>query len=311
MPEKSLHYKIALLIPCYNAESYIDNFITHINKLPEHFDEVIFYNDGSTDNTLNLLKESGYKYISSDFNKGPGYARNRLAEATVCDYIHFHDVDDVLEPIYLNGVKPFISGDYDAILCDADWVDPVYKKTVIKWEYKNELLKREGPAYLLLNPVGGINGLYKKATFLAIGGFDESLRIWEDSDLNLRLALTNKRIMFTENVLVTSIRHNNTLSSDNSRIRQNKISFLYKHINVADEKFQQQLIIEANKLYHEIVYNKDWPLYNSITKIFKANKLVPPVTNNLFASLLKKTIGSKTFTNLKLFYLKKFLKMKI
>src|SRR6201999_3278968 len=196
---------------------------------------------------LELLKRSGYKHLTSKVNRGPAHARNQLINAATCEYIHFHDIDDVMEPGYLAGVTPFFNNNYDAILCDADWIDPTTKEIIFNWEYKNSEFEQEGMAYLLRRPVGGINGLYKRSALLEIGGFDENLRIWEDSDLNLRLALDGKRIIFTESVLVTSLRYSQTASSDSSSIRKNKIAFLDKHINVADENFQKQLLIEANK----------------------------------------------------------------
>src|ERR1700744_6314926 len=125
---------ISLLIPCVNAENYIDNFILHLNTTELKFDEVIFYNDGSNDNTLEVLKKYGYKHLNSGINNGPGYARNRLAEAATFDYIHFHDIDDQFDPDFIAVINQYMPAKPDVIVGNADWI---YEQTgkVIKWRY--------------------------------------------------------------------------------------------------------------------------------------------------------------------------------
>ena len=73
--------KFSVIIPCYNASKFINsltNSIIHSDILP---DEIIFVNDCSTDNTLKILQDLKLEKIkkvvvSTDFNSGPGGARN-------------------------------------------------------------------------------------------------------------------------------------------------------------------------------------------------------------------------------------------
>ena len=91
--------KLSIVIPVYNGERFIKSCLDNI--LP-HLDdniELLFVNDGSTDNTEKLLKEDKfrgmYSCISID-NSGALNARITGTEAASGDYIYFMDVDDTL-----------------------------------------------------------------------------------------------------------------------------------------------------------------------------------------------------------------------
>ena len=79
--------KFTIIIPCYNVAKYIsktlDSVLTQTNKNIE----VLLINDGSTDNTLNILKEYEKQYphikVFDKFNGGVSSARNEgLKNAT-------------------------------------------------------------------------------------------------------------------------------------------------------------------------------------------------------------------------------------
>lgn len=88
--------KISVILPVYNAQDYIDNAIRSVlNQTLDDF-ELIVVNDGSTDNTLDIINEfndSRIKLISQK-NCGPGAARNRALEICEGEYVMFLDSDD-------------------------------------------------------------------------------------------------------------------------------------------------------------------------------------------------------------------------
>lgn len=99
---------ISFIITTYNSMHYIDRIINNINNqfLNLHsYDgiEIILVDDGSTDNTLEVIQKTFslhpcVKIISNTQNFGPGNARNRgLDNATGC-YVLFLDADDIYHP---------------------------------------------------------------------------------------------------------------------------------------------------------------------------------------------------------------------
>ena len=71
---------VSIIVPCYNCEKYIEENIQSILKQTYKNFEVIYINDGSKDNTLNILKkyvntDNRIKVIDSE-NRGVSHARN-------------------------------------------------------------------------------------------------------------------------------------------------------------------------------------------------------------------------------------------
>ena len=71
---------VSIIVPCYNCEKYIEENIQSILKQTYKNFEVIYINDGSNDNTPNIIKkyekiDNRIKVIDSE-NKGVSHARN-------------------------------------------------------------------------------------------------------------------------------------------------------------------------------------------------------------------------------------------
>lgn len=74
MPTSDKNKDAALvIIPCYNAEKYIPELAERLRKYVCD-ENLLFINDGSSDNTLELFKEQNLNYISFKQNKGKGAA---------------------------------------------------------------------------------------------------------------------------------------------------------------------------------------------------------------------------------------------
>lgn len=93
---------ISLIVPCYNISNVCDKFFDSLLNQTYTDIELIFVNDGSTDNTedvllsyKNALEELGYKYIYIfQENKGLGGAINTGLKQFTGDYLCWADPDD-------------------------------------------------------------------------------------------------------------------------------------------------------------------------------------------------------------------------
>lgn len=118
--------KISIIIPVYNCEEYIEKCIESIlNQKYKNF-EIILINDGSTDNSLNLINE--YKQneperiiVINQKNAGAGAARNKGIEIASGDYLTFIDSDDYIKNDFLSTLLNYINGE--------DIIVSGYKKT--------------------------------------------------------------------------------------------------------------------------------------------------------------------------------------
>ena len=116
--------KISLVVPCYNEEEVIELFYKEIQKVKKDFDnvlfEIIFVNDGSSDNTLKLMRElsknDDVRYISFSRNFGKEAAMYAGLEASTGDYVAIMDADLQDPPALLKEMYEILeSGEYDSV----------------------------------------------------------------------------------------------------------------------------------------------------------------------------------------------------
>jgi glycosyltransferase involved in cell wall biosynthesis len=105
---------ISVIVPFYNSGEIIKNSIESLkNQTSDNF-EVIFINDGSTDNSLEVLKENlndckfNYEIINK-INEGVSIARNVGIEEAKGNYVYFLDADDFIDKNLITKVINTIS----------------------------------------------------------------------------------------------------------------------------------------------------------------------------------------------------------
>lgn len=97
--------KVTVIIPAYNASLYIEDCLDSVFKQSYQNFEVICINDGSTDNTLEILenyKNNSHEFILENIkNSGPSYARNIGITKSTGKFLTFLDSDDRLDVDFL------------------------------------------------------------------------------------------------------------------------------------------------------------------------------------------------------------------
>ena len=85
--------KISVIIPTYNREKHILQAIKSVKEQSVQVDEILVIDDGSDDNTKELLKNEPIRYIYQQ-NAGVSSARNKGIKEAKNEYIAFLDSDD-------------------------------------------------------------------------------------------------------------------------------------------------------------------------------------------------------------------------
>src|SRR6267142_1114068 len=88
--------RVALVVPCFNEAARLDVDAFRTFQLPGHQLEFVFVNDGSTDNTLQILETLGAPIVNLEKNSGKAEAVRRGILAAMDrspDYVGFWDAD--------------------------------------------------------------------------------------------------------------------------------------------------------------------------------------------------------------------------
>jgi glycosyltransferase involved in cell wall biosynthesis len=95
-----MNSKISIIIPVYNTSIYLKRCLDSVIKQSFNAIEIICVNDGSTDNSLEIITEYQSKdsriTIIDQKNQGLSAARNNGIKAASCDYLLFIDSDDTI-----------------------------------------------------------------------------------------------------------------------------------------------------------------------------------------------------------------------
>lgn len=103
---KTANNKVSIVTPCYNGAKYLDNYFKSILKQTHREIELIFVNDGSTDDTEKIalqygeeLKKNGMEFIYiTQENLGQAAAINKGLAVFSGDFFTWMDSDDIMEP---------------------------------------------------------------------------------------------------------------------------------------------------------------------------------------------------------------------
>ena len=148
---------ISVIIPVYNCEKYIKRCLESVIKQSYANFEVIVINDGSIDNSLEVIKEVSQEdkriRIVSQENKGVSYSRRHGVEIANGDYITFIDADDYIESRFLETMyNEIIKNKVGLVCCNSidvgiettDINNPILKNEIVS--DTNKLLKGQAAA---------------------------------------------------------------------------------------------------------------------------------------------------------------------
>ena len=130
--------KVSIIVPVFNSEKYLKKCIKCLVEQTLKDIEIIIINDGSTDKSLNIIKDFQKKYSNiiciNNKNNGIGYSRNCGIEKANGKYISFIDSDDYIELDMMEKLYNFCEENkLDIAVCDYYKINDITKqKSTIK-----------------------------------------------------------------------------------------------------------------------------------------------------------------------------------
>ena len=145
--------KISVIVPVYNRENVLRTSLDAVIKQTLKDIEIICINDGSTDSSLDILKEYASKdsriIIINQSNQGPSVARNKGIEIANGEFIGFVDSDDIVSADFFEKLYSAASKTNSDIACASIYNE---KEKQFYLKIRNEkIYKRTSKKYIAAN----------------------------------------------------------------------------------------------------------------------------------------------------------------
>jgi glycosyltransferase involved in cell wall biosynthesis len=213
---------VSIIIPCYNRADLLEVTLDSILKQSYHNWECIIIDDGSSDNTLDLLemyvlKDSRFKYYSrpQKIKKGASSCRNYGFTFANGDYICWFDSDDIM-PFNSLGVRMdvFFNNDCDIVLGRVTKFVHITNETISdNLSFLLPISSNPAADYLLGNFWFQTSAPIFKKSFLEKFSyhFDESLTFNDETEFYVRLLLSNPIFKFVNTDVTLRRMHDESL----------------------------------------------------------------------------------------------------
>jgi GT2 family glycosyltransferase len=237
----------SVVIAAYQAVATVREAVESALAQSKPAHEVIACDDGSTDGTSDVLEayRPGVTIVSQD-NRGVSAARNAAARLATGEFLAFLDADDVYltERLEALGELAVARPDLHVLTADAflESGGVVLRRCYDpSWPFA---VDDQRLAILERNFVLG-HAAVRRERFLAVGGFDESLRHAEDWDLWLRLVLDGARIGLVSEPLSRYRITHGSLSSQRATLLAGEVRVLEKALAHAELTMPERRVGEA------------------------------------------------------------------
>ncbi len=263
---------VSAIIPCYNAATTVKRAVDSLLQQTVTMDEIIVVNDGSTDGSLEILRQlekaNEQLIIIDQENAGVSCARNRAIAVAQGKFILTLDADDYFEPSFVEKALCKFAGnpDYGAVMCG--YVRVVNGEKILPYVPEEVSLQS-----CLLNNGALSCLLFRKEAVLKAGGYDEVMvEGYEDWDLNIRILKEGYQFGIVNEVLFN---YTDTINSRTYSATENDTALrlqMYKKYEFDYQKYGsyifEELIRENLKLKTEkqkILHTTSFKIGHKIT----------------------------------------------
>ncbi len=199
---------VSICIPCNNQAATVGEAIESSLAQTHPSIEVVVVDDGSTDGSLEVIR--GYSdriRWETGPNLGAPTARNRALALSRGKFINFLDADDLLEPEKIARQLPLLVGDTADIALAPGYIFGDGKPLRPKRAPLPEVGGTDPFLYALKYGFSTCGPLHRRSMLERVGGFRESLRRGQETDLHLRLTAAGARLAYSSELLHRTRHH--------------------------------------------------------------------------------------------------------
>ncbi len=189
---------ITIVIPVLGRESLLPRLFRSLDAVEGEGVEVVLVDNGSTDSSLSLCREYAqgspchHVRVFEEPRRGANCARNRGLREVTTEWVYFFDSDDELSPGFLLALAPSLTDDCDALAF------PTLMERGGQLRRRDFVAPPTVASQVLSGTLNTQGVLWRTAFLRSIGGWDESLRVWQDWELAVRALARGMRLLCRE-----------------------------------------------------------------------------------------------------------------
>lgn len=299
--------EISVLMSVYNQERYLDISIQSILSQTYSEFEFIIINDGSTDKSLEIIKEYSYRdkriKIMNQNNIGLTKSLNNSLLNLNTTYIARMDADDASHPDRLKKqINEFKKNKNLSLLgTAAKYIDLNGKKIFFSKQLKSFSDIKKYQYYT--SPFIAPSVMFKHKDFKDLGLFDETFKYSQDYDAWLRFIFNNKQCANLNEPLIDVRVHDNNISSIH-KVDQGRFSLFAKQLSkskyILNTQNFNQKNLEINKIFG-LLPHKHQPQALEILECEEIDPIFDYSSDNLknLFYKIKKTSSEKSLKSVK------------
>lgn len=219
----------SVIIPLFNKELFIEATLKSVLNQSYVDFEVIIVNDGSTDNSAQIIakfNDSRIRVFNKE-NAGASAARNYGIEKAHSNYISFIDADDYWYPTFLEEIFEKVNRFPDIKVFSAA-IEIETSKTIFPAHYS---IKKTGDFEIVNYFTASTKetvictscAVFNKSIFEDVGVFDTQIKSGQDTDMWIRIGL-KYNVLFIWKILARYVYDENSLSK-NKNYLDTKVDF--------------------------------------------------------------------------------------
>lgn len=252
----NLNYEklVSVIIPTFDRAWALKTAIDSVLAQTYTPIEIIVINDGSTDNTLDILAGYGNKIqVLDQDNRGVSAARNLGIKHSRGQYIALLDSDDAWEPDKISCQISFFDQHPEALICQTEEI------WIRNGRRVNPKVKHKKPSGMIFEPslhlclVSPSAVMIHKKLFELKGGFDENYPVCEDYDLWLRISSDYPIFLIDKPCTIKNGGHEDQLSAHHSQDKYRIASIVNligsKSLSREQEQMAARVLEEKCRIY--------------------------------------------------------------
>ena len=279
---ENLKKKVSVVVTSYNYDEYIRTTLESlVNQTYKDF-EVIIVDDGSKDNSLDIINEfvskySNFKLYTHENHQNKGLIESVKLGISKCnsDYIAFLESDDYWREDYLQQKIDYIEEHPDAVIIINDitpFGNNTYDKYVTKianYYRKNKTKKNYFLDFITENRIGTFSIVMIKSDVLRSLDFDSPIQTWLDYWLWRQVTLCHP-ISFVDEKLTYWNRHDNSYITQTGKDKTKPFEVFYaKSDKLLRKKYPSFYQKNLLQIYARLLVKNIFSIQNSFDKSHK------------------------------------------